>query len=309
VNTINCYYAYINYAFSKQFSMRFGRQFTLLAPVTISQYGGWMQWMHIVGIGFGNQNHTSLADGITASIKLSPMAELKLGIFDNDTDNGEVPAGYGTSAGVPATALREENDLPRFDAAVHIHWGPLFIAPSFSYLTQEYDQVVAGSDNDVDCWGAALSARAGFGPFTLRGEITFGENMADGTYNAASLSSGFGGARTYVDTAGNNRVADEENTAWFLGLSYKMGPATINAYYGQANMECEGNPLVGLDAAEFDVTTQMYGVSVPISVGGGFIIRPEVFFYDYDDDALQGGVQNRDLGEEAVISLIFMLAF
>jgi hypothetical protein len=304
----NLYLANMTYRFSDRFSMTFGRQNTILAPMSIPQYGGWEKWGHIVGIGYGNQNHTSLLDGITAEFVLSPMARLQMGIFDPDTDNGEIPAAFGTSAGVPATALREENDLPRFDIALPINWNWLTIIPSFSYLTQEYDQVVSGSDNDVDIWAAALSARATFGPFAIEGEITFGENMGDGNYNAAAFT-GFGGALAYRDNAGNWRVAEEDNVAWYISLSWKFGPATLYGIYGQSNMECEGNPMVGLDAAEFDITSEMYGLICPISIGGGFTIQPELMFYDWDDDATVAGAQNIDRGEEMVMSVMFRLGF
>jgi hypothetical protein len=97
--------------------------------------------------------------------------------------------------------------------------------------------------------------------------------------------------------------------AWFLQASWKFGPATLIGIYGQLNSESEGNPVVGLDAAEWDVTQQMYGLACPITIGGGFSIRPEVFWYDFDDDTLAAGVQNLDRGEEMVMAVLFMLNF
>lgn len=308
-NELNLYLANMTYRFSDKFSMTFGRQVTLLAPMSPPTYAAFQKYYHIVGLGFGNQNHTSLYDGITAEFVLSPMARLQIGIFDNDTDNAEIPIAFGTSAGVPATALREENDLPRFDMALPINWNWLTIVPSFSYLTQDYDQVVSGSDSDLDIWAAALSARATFGPFYIEGEIVFGDNLSVGNYNAGYGGRGFGGPRAYVDSAGNIRIADEENVLWYISLGWKFGPATLSGWYGQANFECEGNPTVGLDAAEFDITTEMYGLSCPISIGNGFTIRPELLFFDYDDSAVLGGAQNIDRGEEMIMSILFMLAF
>ena len=316
---LNLYYAYINYAFSDRFSMRFGRQNTVLSPMSPSQLSGFDSWGHIVGIGHGNQNHTSLLDGIVATIKMSPMISLKVGIFDNDTDTAEaVVTAAGTLAPVPAAALREENTLPRFDVAIPITIANFKIIPSFSYLKQEYDQVAPGNDTDVDVWAGALSARAGFGPFSITGEITFGENMGVGNYNASptylaftGLGTGIGGPKNYADAAGFNRIAEEDNVLWFVDLAFKFGPATLHGIYGQSNAECEGSPLIGSpgDPAEFDITSQMYGFSLPISIGSGFTIRPELFFYDYDDDALWGGAQNLDMGEETILSVLFQLYF
>jgi hypothetical protein len=309
-NVVNLYYAYMTYRFSDKFKMTFGRQNTILAPMSPSQLSGFQQWGHIVAIGWGNQNHTSLKDGITAEFVLSPMVRLQMGIFDPETDNGEAPPLFGTNA-VPAGAIppvvREENDLPRFDLALPINWNWLTLIPSFSWMQHEYDQVRAGSDTDVDCWAGALSARASFGPFSIEGEITFGENLGNGSYSGGGLLSSVQTA--YVDVNGNGRIADTDDLAWYIALSWKFGPATLHGMYGQLNSESEGNPVVGLDAAEYDITRQFYGLACPISIGGGFTIRPELFFYDYDDSALMAGLQNRDLGEEMIMSVLFMLNF
>jgi hypothetical protein len=312
---VNLFYAYMQYNFSEKFSMKFGRQLTILAPMFPSQWTGFDQWGHIIGIGWGNTNHTSLRDGITAEFKLSPMARLQVGIFDNDTDNAEAPTNFGTNA-VPAGSIipvvREENDLPRFDIALPINWNWLTIVPSFSYVTQEYDQVVAGSENDVDCWAGALSARASFGPFAIEGEITFGENLGSGGYSGGSLLASTQTA--YQDPAGNWRIADTDDLNWYISLAWKFGPAKLSGMYGQANSESEGNPMIAagppnFDAAEFDITRQFYGLSCDIHIGGGFMIRPELMFYDYDDSALFAGLQNRDFGEEMIMAIQFQLAF
>ena len=302
---LDYYYGYITYRFSDQFSMQFGRQNTVFAPMSPSQLSGFAQWGHIVGIGYGNQNHTSTKDGMIATIKASPMISINLGIFDNDTDNAEAPRGVLYTG--PAGLAREENDTPRFDVAIPITIANFKIIPSFTYLTQEYDQVVAGSQNDVDIWGGALSARAGFGPFSITGEIMFGENLGDGNYSGGSLLNS--NLLSYVDAAGNNRIQDSDDMAFFIDLAFKFGPATLHGIYGQTNSESEGNPIIGLDAAEYDITRQMWGFACPISIGGGFTIRPELFFYDMDDDALMAGVQNLDMGEETVFSLMFQLYF
>jgi hypothetical protein len=308
---LDLYYAWIGYKFSDRFSMRFGRQNTILAPMSPSQLSGFAQWGHIVGIGFGNQNHTSTRDGMTAEFRLSPMVRLQMGIFDNDTDGAEAPPLFGTDV-VPAGSIppvvREENDLPRFDIALPINWNWLTLVPSFSWMTQEYDQVAAGSQNDVDIWAGALSARASFGPFSIEGEITFGENLGSGNYSGGSLLNS-AQTRWFNATTNTWHIADTDDLAWYIELSWKFGPATLYGMYGQLNSESEGNPMVGLDAAEYDVTRQFYGFACPISIGGGFTIRPELFFYEYDDSALMAGNQNLDMGEEMLIALLFMLHF
>jgi hypothetical protein len=307
---INLYYAWMQYKFSDQFSMRFGRQDTLLAPMSPSQLSGFDSWGHIVGIGWGNENHTSLRDGITAQFNFSPMIGLKVGLFDNQTDNAEAPILFGTNAvpvgAVPPT-VRESNIMPRFDIALPINWNWLRVIPSFSYLTQDYDNVIAGSQDDLDVWAGALSARAAFGPFSITGEVCFGENLGVGSYSGGSLLNS--NLTAYVDANGNNQIQDTDDVAFFFDLAFKFGPATLHGIYGQINSESEGNPIVGLDAAEYDITRQMYGLACPITIGGGFSIRPELFFYDYDDGALLAGAVDRDLGQETVFAVLFMLNF
>jgi hypothetical protein len=317
---INLYLANMTYRFSEKFSMTFGRQNTILAPMSPSQLSGFAQWGHIVGIGWGNQNHTSTRDGITAEFVLSPMVRLQLGIFDNDTDNVEDPQAHQPNANnYPANSIipttREENDLPRFDVALPINWNWLTIVPSFTWLTQEYDQTPPGNQNDIDIWAGALSARATFGPFSIEGEICFGENLGSGNYSGGSILNSGQTAYQLGGIATNPwLIADTDDLAWYIALSWKFGPATLHGMYGQLNSESEGDPTMGSggnnpDQAEFDVTRQFYGLACPISIGGGFTIRPELFFYDYDDDALWQGNPDRNMGEEMILSVLFMLNF
>jgi len=320
---INLYYAYINYKFSDMFSMRFGRQDTILAPFSPSQLSGYDSWGHIVGIGWGNQNNTSLLDGITAELKFNPMISLKLGIFDNDTDpavGGAEPISGATNA-VPAGTIpptvREENIAPRFDISLPITWNWLTVIPSFSYLSQSYDSVLAGNEDSIDIWAGAVSARAGFGPFSITGEMTWGKNMGAGNYNADitylalnGLGTGIGGPKAYVTAMGNSQIEDEDNLLWFIDLAFKFGPATLHGIYGQSHSETAPNQAAAVPSStDFDIKSQMYGLACPITIGGGFTIRPELFFYDYDDDATWGGRQNLDLGKEAVLAVLFQLYF
>lgn len=312
-NAINLYYCYINYTFSEDFSMRFGRQDTLLAPFSPSQYSGYAQWLHIVGIGFGNENDTSLRDGMTAKWKINPMIGLNVGIFDPQTDNAENPTFPLNLPALPGTVVREKNDLPRFDINLPLTIANFQIIPSFAFLKQNYDQVAPGNQDGINIWGAALSARAGFGPFTITAEVTGGRNLdlLGSAWTIAPITLGAGPAgvnnRAYKDAAGNVQIEDSKNIEFFFDLAYKLGPAEVHGIYGYQNYKVDADPgIVPLKPS--DITRQMYGIAVPIAVGGGFTVRPEVFIYEYGSDAEVAG-RYFDLGKETIASVMFMLAF
>ncbi len=299
-------YGWIDWQINPNFYLRIGRQtqaFSIHYPQTILGFDNG----HTLGIGFGNIHGGSSRDAIRAYIKLSDMARLELQILDPDTDNAEIIRAVPFPAD-PTGTVREENVLPRFDVAVPLNFGAFSLEPSLTWLRQEYDQVAGGSDSDVDVWGVSLWAKAAFGVISVEGEITYGENLADGNIGwiGGQPYVGFAAAaQGFMDAGGCWHVADTEILAFWAQVGFKFGPATLYGIYGMMNGENDNIPGGAFDT---DITRSMYGATLPISVVKGFTIRPEVMIYDYDDGAKLLGV-DVDMGSETLVGVEFMLVF
>jgi hypothetical protein len=311
-------YAWIDWHINPSFYMRFGRQDQTFGGAyapgqSLGQVDG-----HIIGLGFGNITAQS-RDAVRAFIKFNQNVRMEIELLDPNTEtpgNSEfaLPAQPGVAA------ARESNVLPRFDISLPMQWGNFRIEPGFTYLKQEWDQVAAGSDDSYDVWGLTLGGRAGFGPFSVMGEITYGDNLGLVSTHFGGGNGGIrgsvGGPATYV-TGGNTKIADGETLAWWIQLGFDFGPFAINGIFGMNSGENDGDPAIARDAAEVDITQMMYGLAFPIKVTKTFTIAPSIFFYDYDDSATIGGAlgtaaqtgTDTDRGDEMIIGVQFQLVF
>lgn len=311
-------HAYIDWHLNPSLYFRFGRQDQTFANAYApAQTMGWIDG-HMVGTPFGNMT-SQTRDAVRAFIKFNDNVRMEVQLLDPNTE----PAGSTElnlpsigGAGMAANAL-EANTLPRFDISLPIQVANFKIEPGFTYLKQEWDQVFAGSDDSYDIWGVTLGASAGFGPFSILGEITYGQNLGP---NSTHYGAVIGGPAAYnpAGTHANVRkIEDGETLAWFIQLGFDFGPFAIQGVVGMNKGENDGDPAIARDAAERDITQWMYGLNFPIKVTKTFTITPQIWYYDWDDDAKIGGLAgsdarngiNTDRGDEIMVGVTFNLVF
>ena len=284
------WYAYIQWQITPTNRITFGLQTTNFARFYPDQWVGF-PWSSVWGIGFGNVNHANTRRGIKGYWRISDMFGLVWGLWENKIvppSGGAVFFVFPPGMAPPAWLFSEaENKLPRIDLALPIRfpWGR--IEPSVTWSRFEYDQVPWVGDDSYDIWGVSIGTDISFGMFSFGGEITWGENLGGGSYRGAE------GARPafYVDSAGNRWVADAEVISWFVDVGFKFGRNKINVMYGEIDYENDGNPSVPMasDPFYFKLTKSFYGISWRIDVAKGFIIRPELMFYDHGKDTIAYG--------------------
>jgi hypothetical protein len=294
-------YAWIDWQVTPTHKLTFGRQTTAFARVIFNQWVGHAANGAILGTGFGNVNHTTQKTGIKGYWRISDMFGLVWMLVDNKQANATGMAAFNT-------AIRGslENKLPRIDLALPIRfpWGK--IEPSLTWSTQDYDQAPVSGDDSVDTWGANLAFEGSWGMFSAGAEITYGQNLGAGSNRGAE-----GDVPVYyLSTPTTGVIEDGESFAWLIDLGFKFGPSKVNVMYGQIDYENDGLPgLTGSsDTLEYEYTRSMYGISWAIGVAKGFTIRPELMFFDFDNDAkIGGGTVN--YGKEWILGLQFMLIF
>jgi hypothetical protein len=208
-----------------------------------------------------------------------------------------------------------ENKLPRVDLALPIRfpWGR--IEPSVTFAKAEYDQIPAGDDS-YTMWGVSLGGEGSFGMFSFVAELTWGQNLAGGSYRGAEGQGAASGAGAipvaYALTPGVATIADGECIAWFIDVGFKFGPSKVDLMYGQIDYENDEGPAS--QPTLYKYTQAFYGISWAIGVAKGFTIRPELTFYDYDKDAqfansVTGALETENLGKAWLLGIQFMLVF
>jgi len=302
-------YAWIDWHVNPSLYFRFGRQDQTFANAYATWQGlGWNE-AQIIGLNYGNITAQS-RDAVRAFIKFNDNVRLEVQILDPNAENyGGTELALNTRrTGALTTTALESNTLPRFDVSLPIKVANFTVEPGFTYLKQEWDQVIAGDDDSYDVWGATLGASAAFGPFSLMGEITYGKNLGPAS---SHWGAGNGQATTWVNTAGNTLIEDGETLAYFIQAQFDFGPFAIQGIFGQNKGQNDGSP-VAKDAREWDITQTMYGLNFPIKVTKTFTITPSIFYYDDDDSAFVGTLSttaNIDRGSKMIVGAAFNLVF
>ena len=298
-------YAYIEWQITPNNSITFGRQTTNFARFIPNQWVG-THVTTILGVGFGNVNHTTQRTGIKGYWKLSDMFGLVWGLYEAGVV-GPSPGLAIATTGV-AFLTNPENKLPRVDLALPIRfpWGR--IEPSVSFAKAEYDQIPSGDDS-YTMWGLSLGGEGSFGMFSFTAEVTWGQNLGGGSYRG-----GEGDVPVAYRTSPTTpaTIADGRSLAWFVDLGFKFGPSKVNVMYGTISYENDEGPASQPTLYKYDQT--FYGISWAIGVAKGFTIRPELMFYDYDKDAQfadpsTGSLQTENRGKEWLLGIQFMLVF
>jgi hypothetical protein len=299
-------YAWIQWQITPTARITFGKQTQAFARFIPNQWVGTQQTT-ILGIGFGNVNHTTQRTGIKGYHRFSDMFGLVWMILDPGVAGGQ-PGLVVSTTGVGALASTgRENKLPRIDLALPIRFSWGRIEPSVTWTQAEYDQIPAGEDK-FDMYGLSLGGTGSWGMFSATAEITYGQNLGGGSYRGAEgdvpvayLASG---------TTNQAAIADGESLAWFIEVGFKFGPSKVDVMYGQISYENDEGPTTGpvVLPTLYDYTQKFYGISWAIGVAKGFTIRPELMFYDFDKDAQKfGSIINE--GKEWYLGLQFMLVF
>ena len=295
-------YAWIQWQITPNNSITFGRQTTNFARFIPNQWIG-TTVTTILGVEFGNVNHTTQRTGIKGYWRISDMFGLVWGLWSADVDDKSVGLVVVTAAGATPTSLgNPENKLPRLDLALPIRFSWGRIEPSFTVAKAEYDQVAAGDDS-YTMYGLSLGGEGSFGMFSFTAEVTWGQNLGGGSYRGAE-----GDVPVYFPdpSTGNGTIADGSSLAWFVDLGFKFGPSKVDVMYGQIDYENDEGPA-SLPTL-YKYTQKFYGISWAIGVAKGFTIRPELMFYDFDDSAQIAGADVK-LGKEWLLGLQFMLVF
>ena len=315
-NAIDYKYAWFDYKLNDTVHFRFGRQPQAFATYTaFAANMGFNDGFSLLA-NYGNFQVTD-GDSVKAYVKFNDMVRLEVQFEDPRGNEGTITDGGAgdVNRSNPNVPITEQNTLPKIDVALPIAIGNITLEPAATYFSNEYDGKLG--DDNIDMWGFSLGAKAGFGPVTFWGEITYGENIGahnwSGGGNAgpafAAQARSIAVARIMDTNAdGINEVVDTEIVAGWIQMGINFGPATLLAAVGMEDIENDGAAVAN---DEIDVTRYGYAVSLPIKVAKNFTVQPAVIYHDRGDSE-QDGTNNPlsvDYGDEILVGVQFSLKF
>jgi hypothetical protein len=200
-----------------------------------------------------------------------------------------------------------DTTIPKLAASYDIKGGPVKARISGAYQTYDVVRIVAGAENEqsVDAWQIAAGMVYDMGPFFLKGDLYYGENLANmGQSSAAdATTTGLVGIRADRAAWNGNSIIDAETLGFALVAGFKMNDSIVfEAGYGQANNEIEDG---GLKVAQ-DV--KAYYLNATINLAKNVFIVPEIGKLDYGDIE-QTGVADEDKGDMKYIGAKWQINF
>jgi hypothetical protein len=280
------------------FRLLVGKSTTPFSPLTPAQTMGTRSGhLNVIGAGYGEFYSGRFAQ-VRGSFNLpSDMGRIELTLSDPKPSTI-------TPTNVDANALADVDAvIPRIDLTAAMYFGALKLYPGVFWQMQSYDNVAAG-DDDVTSYGLTFGLSWGTGPFSVEGEINYGENWGltgSGGYAGAGLA--WGGELTPTVRA-NGDIEDAECLGYWVSLGFKVMPnATLYGTFGQLYVENDGLS----DTNHTDINSTMYGLRFPIDVAKGFRISPEFFIYDDGDDDFNG--TDTDFGGYWLLGAQFQVTF
>jgi hypothetical protein len=290
---------------SPMFQILAGHSTSPFSPLNPNQLLGTRSGsLNVIGVGYGDYYAGRFVQ-VRGTFKFSKAIKLEIALVD---PNGVMSGPFGDDYPSPYSA--QNTLIPRVDISLPLYLGPVHLYPGFLWQRRGVDGATFGGttvDDNITTWIGTLGGKFGMGPFALSAEFNYGENWGN-TRGLAGIS---GPARLANATLkADNNINNAETYSFWVDLSYKFGPIAPSLIYGQMKSKSLG-PFVGYSGSQYAESksmSQMWGVSVPITLAKGFTLRPELMWYD-DGDLKVEGQPDKDLGKYSILGVQFQITF
>lgn len=281
---------FINWHINDKIDFKFGRQNSLMAPLSPRDCDGPV-WL-------SNLGNLSFYDEIASfrlDYKFTDHLKASVLIGDPDSDNNEVLA--------QVDGAKEENIMPRFDFSMEYKTEKMTFIPAVSFLKQNYDNMPESYDDNINIWAFSLSAEFRLSPFMIRAEGYYGENLGDGSYTGAD---GFGPyAFQGSSILEGFKIYDTTTSGGFLEATYSINDdIKLLGTISLAKFKNNDGPA----SRELDVTDLGYSLALHYFPLPNILFCPQLRFYDFDDAAIVDGVE-QDHGSTAELGFALAVFF
>jgi len=307
---------------SDGFRLLAGMTTSVFAPLNSSQLMGFAlvgdgayaaPRAHAINAGYGNI-YVERCPQIRGEWYFGPhFFKVALADWLND-GQGKTPAFTANAVAGDMTVPVEDTKIPRLDVGMKFQLGSWALYPGFTYIKRTYEGNLTGEEDDFTVWGASIGLKGGIGPVTITIEGNYAQNGSAGGLFGANTSWATGGlnAAPIINAVGN--IEDADTLGGFINIAFKVSHATINLMYGINNTQQDNSNFArtaatrGVMGRDIEYTSEQYGISVPIPIAKGFIVRPEIFYIDENDLEIKGA-PDVDLGTQWIYGVNFQIVF
>jgi hypothetical protein len=242
------------------------------------------------GCGECNQTPTFLSHGLYTGrrpqIKVT-MGGLQLAAIENGAGGStELDDATGTALTFGDTDV----SLPKLEAKYSMNVGPAALNVVGGYQTfDNVDQTgAAEKEYSVDSWVVGLGASVGFGPATIRGNVSMSQNPSN--YGLGYLE------KLYPRLSASNQVLDVDGMGWLIDVGYAVSDnLRVDFGYGQGKLEIDEAGVKEED------TFGTYHIFACFTLAKGMCLQPEYSVKDYDE--CKDGTTTTDEGKKTYIGL------
>lgn len=302
-NNVHVRHAYGWWNITPQFELMAGHSTTPFSPLNPDQLVGTNSGgLHIIGVGYG-EFYSGRYPQVRGTYKFNENVRLAVALVDPSQKVANFDA---LLAPKPGTSVDAKTKLPRFEFGLPIYVGPVKIYPGAFWEQKEYDDVADGYPTKVTAWGGSIGFNLGVGPFGLAAEGQYGQNWGNtggliGNAGSPNNTAYWSAARLKVNSDGTRSTDDTKAYGWWLDASFRFGVATPHLMYGMQNVKGSDNPM--------NITSQMYGISLPIQAAKGFTIRPELMWYQNGNRETLPDGTTANMGSEQIYGIQFQITF
>ena len=182
----------------------------------------------------------------------------------------------GAVTGIPFAA---ENDttIPEISASYDFAFGPLKVKLLGSYGSYDVADTATDREYSVDSYFYGLGLQAGFGPFTIAGNVWGAQNQ-----NSMGMWTAGNTWATPAWNAATNNIDDVDDFGFYLLVNFKVNDMlTLEAGYGYAEHELD-------QAGGWEDDVASWYLQCTINIAKGFFVVPEIGQVDYKDRDIAG---------------------
>jgi hypothetical protein len=252
------------------------------------------KWLY----GFG-----SFFDGRYAQVRYTQEVSKQIRYAISLVANQSVNETFTAPGATTATTRGSYAQIPIIAAKVTMNFGIVSLFPAAAWSQFKWDSLPSGWDDNVTAYYAVLPVKVVAGPFTGLIQMGYGQNIGN-MLNPGSATTG-GGNTSYWQVYQRVGTSVKNTTAvnGFIDLAWTFGPVTPHVYFGFDNADNNDAWRTG----DSNNRRYSYGGSINYIVAPGFMISPELTYFD--SGKRPNTVGSPDLGKDWMAGVQFVFAF
>jgi len=200
------------------------------------------------------------------------------------------------TSGTTSVSRASYAQLPTIAGKLSMNFGVVSLFPAAAWGQVKWQDLPSGYDDSATGWYAVLPVKVVAGPFTGLFQVGYGQNLQT-ILNPGNTNS----FQQFVRVAG--QVKNTTGVNAFMDLGWTFGPVTPHLFFGFDNADNND----AWRAGDSNNRRYSYGAAVNYIVAPGFMISPELTYFDFGK--APNTVGSPDIGKDWMAGVQFVFAF